>query len=98
MSVGESIGCMSPTLFLTHGGFIDFSNILSKTALERLAQVDEYEVVREVQVRSAHVCTDTISHGTMTSGILRRLRAYITVPFFFESDAVAIKTSIWLNS
>ena len=67
MSVGESIGCMSPTLFLTHGGFIDFSNILSKTALERLAQVDEYEVVREVQVRSAHVCTDAISHGTMTS-------------------------------
>ena len=29
---------------------IDFSNILSKTAIERLADVDEYEVVREVQV------------------------------------------------
>ena len=28
----------------------DFSNILSKTAIERLADVDEYEVVREVQV------------------------------------------------
>lgn len=30
----------------------DFSNILSKTAIERLAEVDEYEVVREVQVSS----------------------------------------------
>lgn len=29
---------------------VDFSNILSKTAIERLADVDEYEVVREVQV------------------------------------------------
>lgn len=28
----------------------DFSNILSKTAIERLAEVDEYEVVKEVQV------------------------------------------------
>lgn len=28
----------------------DFSNTLSKTAIERLADVDEYEVVREVQV------------------------------------------------
>lgn len=51
---------MSPTLYLTHASFVDFSNILSKTALERLAQVDEYEVVREVQVRSAHIFTNTI--------------------------------------
>jgi hypothetical protein len=29
---------------------IDFSNVLSKTAIERLADADEYEVVREVQV------------------------------------------------
>lgn len=28
----------------------DFSNILSKASIERLAEVDEYEVVREVQV------------------------------------------------
>jgi len=28
---------------------VDFSNILSKTVIERLAEVDEYEVVREVQ-------------------------------------------------
>ena len=35
----------------------DFSNILSKTTIERLADADEYEVVKEVQVRavpSAH--------------------------------------------
>jgi len=31
---------------------LDFSNILGKSAIERLAQVDEYEVVREVQVRN----------------------------------------------
>ena len=30
--------------------YLDFSNILSKTAIGRLADVDEYEVVREVQV------------------------------------------------
>jgi hypothetical protein len=30
----------------------DFSNVLSKTAIERLADADEYEVVREVQVRT----------------------------------------------
>ncbi|KAF8807133.1 Sec1-like protein [Phlegmacium glaucopus] len=29
--------------------YLYFSNVLSKTAIERLAQVDEYEVVREVQ-------------------------------------------------
>ncbi|KAF9499001.1 vacuolar protein sorting-associated protein 45 [Pleurotus eryngii] len=29
--------------------FLYFSNVLSKTAIERLAQVDEYEVVKEVQ-------------------------------------------------
>jgi hypothetical protein len=28
----------------------DFSSILSKPAIERLADVDEFEVVREVQV------------------------------------------------
>ena len=30
---------------------LDFSNILSKTTIERLADADEYEVVKEVQVR-----------------------------------------------
>jgi hypothetical protein len=29
---------------------LDFSNILTKTAIERLADADEYEAVREVQV------------------------------------------------
>lgn len=31
---------------------LDFSNVLSKTVIERLAEADEYEVVREVQVLS----------------------------------------------
>lgn len=31
---------------------LDFSNILTKTAIERLADADEYEAVREVQVIS----------------------------------------------
>ena len=31
--------------------FLDFSNILTKTAIERLAEADEFEVVREVQVQ-----------------------------------------------
>lgn len=35
---------------LNHPLLLDFSNILSKAAIERLADVDEYEVVREVQV------------------------------------------------
>ena len=30
---------------------IDFSNVLTKDVIERLAEVDEYEVVKEVQVR-----------------------------------------------
>jgi len=37
-------------LKLKHRILIDFSNILSKTVIERLADADEYEVVREVQV------------------------------------------------
>lgn len=52
MSVGESIGCASPLYGLTYTMLLDFSNVLSKSAIERLAQVDEYEVVREVQVRN----------------------------------------------
>ena len=58
MSVGESIGCTSPSLRHTQVLScmpLDFSNILSKSAIERLAQVDEFEVVREVQVRNSVV-------------------------------------------
>jgi hypothetical protein len=45
-----------PSLFGTSVALIlylcplDFSNILTKTAIERLADADEYEAVREVQV------------------------------------------------
>jgi hypothetical protein len=35
----------------------DFSNILTKSVIERLAEVDEYEVVREVQVQRAAMPT-----------------------------------------
>lgn len=40
---------------LSHKAMSDFSNVLSKTVIERLAQVDEYEVVKEVQVRQSTV-------------------------------------------
>jgi hypothetical protein len=33
-----------------HHYSLDFSNILTKTTIERLADADEYEAVREVQV------------------------------------------------
>jgi hypothetical protein len=36
---------------------VDFSNILTKSVIERLAEVDEYEVVREVQVQRAAMPT-----------------------------------------
>ena len=52
MSVGES-GWTVPMLRLAADSlffFSDFSNILTKAKIERLAEVDEYEVVREVQV------------------------------------------------
>lgn len=51
MSVGES-GWTVPMLRLAADCrfFSDFSNILTKAKIERLAEVDEYEVVREVQV------------------------------------------------
>ena len=43
---------MMPKLWLAADyRYSDFSNILTKAEIERLAEVDEYEVVREVQVR-----------------------------------------------
>jgi len=48
---------MSLAWYLTYSSFSDFSNILNKTAIERLAQADEYEVVREVQVRTSTYIT-----------------------------------------
>ena len=66
MSVGESIGCISPSCGSYSPlscGWSDFSNILTKSAIERLAQVDEYEVVREVQVRK---CWQAYSESCLT--------------------------------
>jgi len=34
---------------------IDFSNTVKKSQIERLAEVDEHEVVREVQVGERHI-------------------------------------------
>lgn len=48
----SGLGLSKPAL-CSHADYSDFSNILSKAAIERLAEMDEYEVVREVQVRSA---------------------------------------------
>lgn len=44
----SSFGISLPLLFILVP--LDFSNILSKTSIERLADADEYEAVREVQV------------------------------------------------
>jgi hypothetical protein len=47
MSVGESL----PRRPLSDIGLCqDFSNIVSKSAIERLAEMDEHEVVKEFQV------------------------------------------------
>lgn len=68
MSVGESLVIESCIIHCYTDRILklDFSNILSKSAIERLAQVDEYEVVREVQVRSLlsnkhHFSTEFVS-------------------------------------
>lgn len=34
-------------------GGADFTNVLKKSQIERLAEADEHELVREVQVRSS---------------------------------------------
>lgn len=54
---------------------MDFSNILSKTAIERLANADEYEVVREVQEHFADYapilpCLFSLNHFPNASGPL----------------------------
>ena len=40
---------LSPSLQLFHSFLIDFSNVISKTDIKRLAEADEHEVVRDVQ-------------------------------------------------
>lgn len=42
--------CCASSKECSANNHLDFSNILSKASIERLAEVDEYEVVREVQV------------------------------------------------
>jgi len=57
--VGESLRELSYTCKFSLV-ISDFSNILSKIAIERLAEADEYEVVREVQV--CDVVSNMFSH------------------------------------
>lgn len=52
MSVSEQDGQYDTLLSVSYHLLIDFSNTLTKTAIERLAEADEYELVREVQVRA----------------------------------------------
>lgn len=51
---------------------VDFSNVLTKTAIERLAEADEYEVVREVQVCPILALYNSFGLVRLV-GILRRL-------------------------
>ncbi len=55
MSVGESLAVHSILRICSHLLYADFTNILSKSVIELLAEVDEYEVVREVQVASPSI-------------------------------------------
>lgn len=55
MSVGESLAVHSILRICSHVLYADFTNILSKSVIELLAEVDEYEVVREVQVASSTI-------------------------------------------
>lgn len=76
---------------------LDFSNILSKSAIERLAQVDEYEVVREVQVRLLLLLFDCIYLELCLAGIFRGLCAYSTLSFLAEPYTISIKTTVWFD-
>lgn len=99
MSVGESLHwsrlvscepCNSPLI-------LDFSNILSKTAIERLAEVDEYEVVKEVQVRFVpSVLIYAPTNGIL--GILCGLRTVVTVLILLEPHTDYDNASIWVNT
>jgi hypothetical protein len=62
VSVGEChllLAPLWPSFFICYP--LDFSNILTKTAIERLADADEYEAVREVQVISLLIYGHAIS-------------------------------------
>ena len=74
--------------------YIYFSNSLKKSDIERLAEADEFEVVREVQVSRgsysealcrlhyAYIFTKTT--WTNTQGILCRLSCYQSRPLFSQ--------------
>jgi len=77
---------------------VDFSNILSKTAIERLAEVDEYEVVKEVQEYFADYapllpCLFSLNH-TPTSAKPRSGNYGCPVEFEEEAD-YSVRTNEW---
>lgn len=75
---------------------VDFSNVLSKTAIERLAQVDEYEVVREVQVCSLFDSLYALINA-FGAGIFCGLCANNILSVFPESHAFNTQAAIWLH-
>lgn len=77
----------------------DFSNILTKTAIERLAEADEYEVVREVQVSILllYVMSSSSPELFLPQGIFCRLRSTSPSVVFIESNAFICATSLWFK-
>jgi len=79
----ESLSALEAELARPRYGsyYLFFTNILKRSAIERLAEADEHEVVREVQVR---VETLVVAEP---AGVLRGLRAVDAVALFAEPAA-----------
>lgn len=68
--------------------------MLTKSSIERLADVDEYEVVREVQVRLNNPPLDLFSH--IPPGIFRGLHPNPSFPLFPRTCAHDGSAFVWL--
>ena len=68
--------------------------MLTKSSIERLADVDEYEVVREVQVRHNNPQPDLFSH--IPPGIFRGLHPNPSIPLFPWTCAHDRPALVWL--
>jgi len=88
---------MKPHLNTSDGFPPDFSNILSKTAIERLAEVDEYEVVKEVQVSPFHPAGGR-HLIPMVQGILCRLCRFVAGPVLFKPQTDILETTLRIDS
>ena len=79
---------------VAHTLVTDFSNILSKTAIERLADADDYEVVREVQVSEWFPSC----HGAVPiciTGILCGLCTRTPLSILPEPHTVSTNAIVW---